>query len=88
MPMTDAQRRASRKWDAAHYTQLPCKIRRDQAAAFRAACYANGTTPNAVLLSAVRGYMDTVGGWDAWMTAGTDDTGTSADAADTHAGSD
>lgn len=70
MPMTEAQRKANRKWDTAHYTQLPCKIRREKADAFRAACLAAGTRPNTVLTAAVDAFMQDHGGWDAWMTAG------------------
>ena len=69
MPMTDAQRKANRKWDSAHYTQLPCIIRRDKADAFRAACKAAGTSPNAVLNAAADAFMQERGGWDAWMPA-------------------
>ena len=67
MPMTDAQRRANRKWDAANYTQLPCMVRRDKAEAFRAACYADGTSPNAVLVAAMNDYMAAHGGWEQWL---------------------
>ena len=67
MPMTDAQRRANRKWDSANYTHLPCKIRKDRAAAFREACSANGDAPNAILNSAVNAYIDQHGGWDYWL---------------------
>ena len=67
MPMTDAQRRANRKWDAANYTQLPCKVRRDKADAFRSACREAGTTPNAVLTAAMQAFMESHGGWDEWL---------------------
>ena len=68
--MTEAQRKANRKWDSAHYTQLPCKIRKDKAEAFKSACYAAGTTPNAVLTAAADTFMADHGGWDAWLSAG------------------
>ena len=77
MPMTESQRKANRKWDSAHYTQLPCKIRKDKADAFRAACKAAGTSPNAVLNAAADSFMQERGGWDTWLTttaAGAEDT--------------
>lgn len=57
MPMTDAQRRANQKWDRANNTVLSCKLRKDEAEAFKQACREDGTTPNAVFLSALREYM-------------------------------
>ena len=72
MPMNEAQRKANRKWDSAHYTQLPCKIRKEKANAFRAACKAAGTSPNAVLNAAADAFMQEHGGWSTWMTAATD----------------
>ena len=83
MPMTEAQRRANRKWDAAHYTQLPCKIRKEKADAFRAACQDAGTTPNAILTAAVDAFMQERGGWDAWMIDTTKAEAAEADAAGT-----
>ena len=53
MPMTDSQRKANRKWDSANYTALACKPRKEVAEKFRENCRAAGTTPNAVLVSAV-----------------------------------
>lgn len=58
MPLTDAKRRANNKWDAANMTVLGCKIRKDKAEAFRAACKAAGTTPNAVFKEAINRFMD------------------------------
>ena len=55
--MTDAQRRANQKWDRANNTVLGCKLRKEEAEAFKAACREDGTTPNAVFLSALRNYM-------------------------------
>lgn len=61
MAMTDAQRRANRKWDKAHNTVLGCKLRIEEAEAFKAACKEDGTTPNAVFLAALRSYMEARG---------------------------
>lgn len=54
---TDAQRRASYKYDSAHYTVLGCKLKSDAADAFRAACAASGTTPNAIFTACALDYI-------------------------------
>ena len=69
MPMTDAQRRANRKWDAANNTVISCKTRKDKAAAFKAACYENGTAPATVFTAAMNAFMEEHGGWDTWLEA-------------------
>lgn len=55
---TDAQRRAQNKYDAANMTVLGCKVRRDEAEAFKEACRAAGTTPNAVFRDAIQRFME------------------------------
>lgn len=55
---TDAQRRAQNKYDAANMTVLGCKVRRDEAEAFKEACRAAGTTPNAVFRDAMQRFME------------------------------
>lgn len=62
MAISDAKRRADNKWAAKNTTVLGCKMRRDAADAFKAACAAAGTTPNAVFRSAIDEFMDTHGG--------------------------
>ncbi len=57
MALTDAQRRANNKYIAKAMTVLGCKMRRDAADEFRAACKAAGTTPNAVFRAAVDAFM-------------------------------
>lgn len=52
MPRTDAQRRAQNKYDSINYTMIGCKVRKDYAARFRAACAALDTTPAAILKAA------------------------------------
>lgn len=54
---TDAQRRAQNKYDAANMTVLGCKVRRDEADAFKEACRAAGTTPNAVFRQAMLEFL-------------------------------
>lgn len=46
---TEAQRRAQNTYDAKTYATLTCKIKLEQAEAFRAYAAANGTTVNALL---------------------------------------
>jgi len=53
MPRTDAQKRAQNKYDAANYTMIGCKVRRDYADAVRLACAAADTTPAAVVRAAL-----------------------------------
>ena len=57
MPLTDAQRKANNKYIAANMTVLGCKIRKDKAEAFKTACKAAGTTPNAVFTAAIQEFM-------------------------------
>lgn len=55
---TEAQKRASAKWSAAHMVTLGVKMRRELAIEFAALTERNGTTRNAVLLQAVRDYVE------------------------------
>lgn len=57
MALTDAKRRANNKYIAKTMTVMGCKVRRAEADAFRAACKAGGTTPNAVFRRAMQDYM-------------------------------
>ena len=57
MPLAESKRRANNKWDAANMTVLGCKIRKDKAEEFKAACKAAGTTPNAVFTAAINEFM-------------------------------
>lgn len=58
MPITEAKRKANSKWDAANMTVLGCKIRKDKAEQFKAACKSAGTTPNAVFTGAIDEFMN------------------------------
>lgn len=55
---TDAQKRARNKWDAANSTVIGCKMRRDDADAFKAAAQADGTTPNELIRDWIGDYMN------------------------------
>lgn len=56
--VSDSQKKASAKWDKENMTVLACKVKRETAERFKAACAANGTTSNAVLQQAVKNYLD------------------------------
>ena len=58
MALTDAQRRANNKYIAAKMTVLGCKVRKDEAEAFKAACKAADTSPNAVFRKAMLDFME------------------------------
>ena len=62
MAISDAKRRADNKWAAKNTTVLGCKMRRDAADQFKAACAAAGTTPNAVFRAAIDDFMAAHGG--------------------------
>ena len=49
MAPRESQKRASLKWDKENMTVLSCKIRKDQAAEFKAYCENQGSTSNTVL---------------------------------------
>ena len=57
MAQTDAQRAAVNRWQAAHMTVLSCKLKKEDAEAFKAACQAAGTSPNAVFRTAIAQFM-------------------------------
>lgn len=55
---SESQKRANAKWDKENMTVLACKVRKEVADKFKAACAAEDTTSNAVLQQAVRDYID------------------------------
>lgn len=55
--VTDAQKRARNKYDREHMTVIGCKVRKNDAEAFRQACAAVGTNPSAVFRAAMREFM-------------------------------
>lgn len=57
MPVSDSQKKAKNKWDAAHMSVLSCKARKDKVERFKAACKSAGTTPNAVFLEAMDAFI-------------------------------
>ena len=55
---SESQKRANAKLDKENMTVLACKVRKEVADKFKAACAAEDTTSNAVLQQAVRDYID------------------------------
>ena len=49
MAPSDAHKKASQKWDKENMTVLGCKVKKDQAAAFKEYCAGQGKTSNTVL---------------------------------------
>lgn len=56
--VTAARKRANAKWDKENMVVLACKVKRETAEQFKAACAAQGTTSNAVLQQAVKAYLE------------------------------
>jgi methylmalonyl-CoA mutase cobalamin-binding subunit len=57
MPLTDAQRRASNKYNLEHMTVLGCKVRKEDAEKFKKACAAKHTTPNEQFKKVVKAFI-------------------------------
>ena len=57
MPLTEAQRRANRKYNAAHYTNISVRVSFKEAEAIRAACALLNTTASTICRRAL---LDTV----------------------------
>ena len=57
MAQSEAQKRAKNKYDAAHYTIVGCKVRKEYAELFRVACYDRGTTPAEVFKKAIAAFL-------------------------------
>ena len=55
--VSEARKRANKKWDAANMTNLSVKVRRDYADAIRAAALEAGTTPAAIMRRALDEFM-------------------------------
>ena len=54
---TEAQRRATDKWQAKNLTNIAARVRRETAEEFKAAAQAAGTTPNALLKGFIEDYI-------------------------------
>ena len=49
MPLTEAQKRANKKYQAKAIASVACRVKREQAEKFREYCSGIGKTPNAVV---------------------------------------
>lgn len=49
MAITESRKRANAKWDKENMTTLGCKIKKEQAIAFKAYCERQGSTSNTIL---------------------------------------
>lgn len=49
MAPSEAQKKASLKWDKENMSTIGCKVKKDQAEKFKAYCIEQGKTSNAVL---------------------------------------
>lgn len=58
MAKSEAQKRANNKWDSEHMAVLGCKLRKEDAEAFRRMCRERGTSPNAVFKEAIERFMN------------------------------
>ncbi len=58
MPPSEAQKRASKKWDAANMQNLSVKVRREYADQIREKCAEKGTTPGAIMRKALDDFME------------------------------
>lgn len=56
--VSDAQKKASAKWDKENMIVVGTKLKRSYAADFRAMCEAVGTTPSAVIRKAIDDFME------------------------------
>ena len=55
--VSEKKKASNAKWDKENMTTLACRVKKEYAAKFRAACAAQGTTPNAVLKQAADDFM-------------------------------
>lgn len=61
MAVSNAQKRARDKWDAANMSHIACKLRKDTAERFKQYAQEHGTTPNALLREYIMRLLD---GWE------------------------
>lgn len=57
MPLTESKRKANNKYIAKNMAVLGCKMRKEKAERFKAACRAAGTTVNAVYTKATDDFL-------------------------------
>ena len=57
MPLSDARKRANRKWDQANLTNISIKIKKTYYEQVKQAAAAAGTTPAAIMRKAIDDFM-------------------------------
>ena len=60
---SEAKKRSDNKYDLAHFTVIGCKVKKEDAANFKAACKDHGTTPNEVFKKAMASFMEYPEDW-------------------------
>ena len=58
MTISESRKTANVKWDSAHMTNIACRVTKEKALRFKAACQKQGTNPNAVLLAYINEYIE------------------------------
>ena len=61
---TDAQKKATNKYDLEHFVVLGCKIKKSEAEEFKVECKKRNTSPNAVFKEAIDRFMGKVSSGD------------------------
>ena len=51
--MTEAQKKANKKWDSRNMTVIGCKVTKEKAQAFKDACFILGVVPNRILMGLI-----------------------------------
>ena len=60
--VSEKKKQSNARWDKENMTTLGCRVRKDLADRFRAACRLKGTTPNAVFRAALDDFVRSVEG--------------------------
>lgn len=58
MTLTESQRKAKNKWDAANMTSISIKIKKEYADSIRAACVADNIRVSDIIYKALSDYMN------------------------------
>lgn len=57
MTLSEARKKANAKWDKENMSTLSCKVKKDEAEAFKAKCAEDGKTINTVLRNFVHSFI-------------------------------
>lgn len=57
--VSEAQKKAARKWDSENLTNICIRVRKEYAQRVHEICRANGTTASAIMREAIDTYMQT-----------------------------